>query len=70
LEFEAIAADRDVSSKVIEVYNNAKRKFKDVDPSTGRRRSVQAKIHKVKQEKEQKRADCVKGANDALNSNI
>jgi hypothetical protein len=70
LKFEVIAADIDVSSKVIEVNNNAKRKFKDVDPSTGRRRSVQAKIDKVKQEKEQKRAAYVKGADDALHINI
>jgi hypothetical protein len=68
-KFEAIAADRDVSSRVLEVDNNTKRKFKDVGPSTVRRRSVQAKIDKIKQEKEQTRAACVKGADDALNIN-
>jgi hypothetical protein len=66
LKFEAIAADRDVSSKVIEVNNNTKMKFKDVDPSTGRRRSLQAKIEKVKQENGHKGAAYVKSADDAL----
>jgi hypothetical protein len=47
LKFEATAADRDVSSKVIEVNDNAKRMIKGVEPDTGRRRSVQAQICKI-----------------------
>jgi hypothetical protein len=69
LKFEVIVADRDVSSKVTEVNTNAKRKFKDVDRETGRRRSVQANINKEKEEKENKRVAYVKGTGNALHNN-
>jgi hypothetical protein len=51
LKFEAIAADIDVSSKVIEVNNNAKRNFNDVDPETGCCRSLHAKLDKVRRKR-------------------
>jgi hypothetical protein len=66
LKFKVIAEDRYMSCKVIEANNNAKRKFKDIYPETGR---VQAKINKVKEEKENKCVAYVKGMGNALHNN-
>jgi hypothetical protein len=66
LKHESMEANPDVKAKLVEVNNNTKRNFSDMDQETGRRTSVQAKLDKVKAEKDIKLEKYVNGKGDML----